>query len=215
MEKVVYNVLAMILLISLTGCRDLETELAPVSTQEVTVKTQEVVEEVPEETWESPIDGLSDDFIFGMDASSVLTEEKSGVKYYGFDGKEQDIFKTYADSGINYIRLRVWNDPYDENGNGYGGGNNDLPTAVGLNANLAARNMQAGVLHLSRMHLKSAIISKYLVEILQRNPARCTRTRCEAEFRNEVLSYSMTACVKAKTAQSTGDIAALVSGTVV
>ena len=37
MEKVVYNVLAMILLISLTGCRDLETELAPVSTQEVTV----------------------------------------------------------------------------------------------------------------------------------------------------------------------------------
>ena len=51
MEKVVYNVLAMILLISLTSCRDLETELAPVS-------TQEVVEEVPEETWESPIDGL-------------------------------------------------------------------------------------------------------------------------------------------------------------
>lgn len=142
MEKVVYNVLAMILLISLTGCRDLETELAPVSTQEVTVKTQEVVEEVPEETWESPIDGLSDDFIFGMDASSVLTEEKSGVKYYGFDGKEQDIFKTYADSGINYIRLRVWNDPYDENGNGYGGGNNDLPTAVELGKRATANGMK-------------------------------------------------------------------------
>ena len=141
-KKVVYNVLAMILLISLTGCRDLETELAPVSTQEVTVSTQEVVEEVPEETWESPIDGLSDDFIFGMDASSVLTEEKSGVKYYGFDGKEQDIFKTYADSGINYIRLRVWNDPYDENGNGYGGGNNDLPTAVELGKRATANGMK-------------------------------------------------------------------------
>ena len=74
MEKVVYNVLAMILLISLTGCRDLETELAPVSTQEVTVSTQEVVEEVPEETWESPIDGLSDDFIFGMDAKLGFVE---------------------------------------------------------------------------------------------------------------------------------------------
>ena len=33
---------------------------------------------------------------------------------------------------MNYIRLRVWNDPYDENGNGYGGGNNDLPTAIEL-----------------------------------------------------------------------------------
>ena len=26
----------------------------------------------------------------------------------------------------------MWNDPYDENGNGYGGGNNDLPTAIEL-----------------------------------------------------------------------------------
>jgi arabinogalactan endo-1,4-beta-galactosidase len=77
-----------------------------------------------------------------MDASSVLTEEKSGVKYYGFDGKEQDIFKTYADSGINYIRLRVWNDPYDENGNGYGGGNNDLPTAVELGKRATANGMK-------------------------------------------------------------------------
>ncbi len=86
----------------------------------------------PEENWMSPIEGLSDDFIFGMDASSVLVEENSGVKYYDFDGNEQDALKTFADSGINYIRLRVWNDPYDENGNGYGGGNNDLPTAIEL-----------------------------------------------------------------------------------
>ena len=33
---------------------------------------------------------------------------------------------------MNYIRLRVWNDPYDENGNGYGGGNNDVATAITL-----------------------------------------------------------------------------------
>jgi arabinogalactan endo-1,4-beta-galactosidase len=75
---------------------------------------------------------LSDDFIRGMDASSVLAEEKSGVKFFGFDGKEQDVFKTFAEAGINFIRLRVWNDPYDENGNGYGGGNNDVETAIAL-----------------------------------------------------------------------------------
>lgn len=142
MRKAVYSIAAMILLISLTGCGNSAAEHAPVTTQEVTVKTQEPAEELPEETWESPIDGLSDDFIFGMDASSVLTEEKSGVKYYDFDGNEQDIFKTFADAGINYIRLRVWNDPYDENGNGYGGGNNDLPTAIELGKRATANGMK-------------------------------------------------------------------------
>ncbi|WP_242838891.1 glycoside hydrolase family 53 protein [Butyrivibrio sp. AE3003] len=88
--------------------------------------------EVEMETWKTAIEGLAEDFIFGMDVSSLLVEEKSGVKYYDFDGNEQDALKTFADSGINYIRLRVWNDPYDENGNGYGGGNNDLPTAIEL-----------------------------------------------------------------------------------
>lgn len=75
---------------------------------------------------------ISDDFIRGMDASSVLSEERSGVKYYDFCGNEQDVFKTFADAGVNYIRLRVWNDPYDEAGNGYGGGNNDVAAAVEL-----------------------------------------------------------------------------------
>ena len=88
----------------------------------------------PEESeiYIEPIADISDDFIRGMDASSVLVEENSGVKYYNYDGEEQDVFMTLAQSGVNYIRLRVWNDPYDENGNGYGGGNNDLPTAIEL-----------------------------------------------------------------------------------
>ncbi len=79
-----------------------------------------------------PVDGISDDFYRGMDASAVLALENSGVKYYNFDGKEQDVFMTLAQAGVNYIRLRVWNDPYDENGNGYGGGNNDVATAIVL-----------------------------------------------------------------------------------
>ena len=79
-----------------------------------------------------PIADISGDFIRGMDASAVLAVENSGAKYYGFDGEEQDVFKTLAEAGVNYIRLRVWNDPYDENGNGYGGGNNDVATAIEL-----------------------------------------------------------------------------------
>lgn len=62
--------------------------------------------------------------------------------YYGYDGKEQDVFETLAQSGVNYIRLRVWNDPYDENGNGYGGGNNDLTTAMKLGVRAARYGMK-------------------------------------------------------------------------
>ena len=76
------------------------------------------------------VEGLREDFIMGMDASSVLSLEASGVKYYNFEGAEQDVFQTMAESGVNYIRVRVWNDPFDENGKGYGGGNCDINTAV-------------------------------------------------------------------------------------
>lgn len=131
---------------TLVGCGNSSEEA--VAETEVTTEAQEVTEttqvETTQETTQAnpvadvtdiyvePIEGISDDFIRGMDASAVLALENSGVKYYNFDGEEQDVFQTLSEAGVNYIRLRVWNDPYDENGNGYGGGNNDLPTAIEL-----------------------------------------------------------------------------------
>ncbi len=76
------------------------------------------------------IENLDDDFIMGMDASCVISLEASGVKYYNYDGTEQDVFLTLAESGVNYIRVRVWNDPFDSDGNGYGGGNCDINNAI-------------------------------------------------------------------------------------
>lgn len=96
-----------------------------VATEEPTVTETDVI-------YVEPVANISDDFICGMDASAVLVNENSGVKYYNYDGEEQDVFQTLAEAGVNYIRLRVWNDPYDENGNGYGGGNNDVATAIEL-----------------------------------------------------------------------------------
>lgn len=109
-----------------------ETQAA--ETDSVTTTTAYPLPEGPEEAdiYVEPVADISDDFIRGMDASAVLVEENSGVKYYNYDGEEQDVFMTLAQSGVNYIRLRVWNDPYDENGNGYGGGNNDVETAIEL-----------------------------------------------------------------------------------
>ena len=76
------------------------------------------------------VENLAEDFIFGMDASSVISLENSGVKYYNYEGQEQDVFQTLAEAGVNYIRVRVWNNPYDANGNGFGGGNCDINTAI-------------------------------------------------------------------------------------
>ncbi|MCD7724355.1 MAG: glycosyl hydrolase 53 family protein [Clostridiales bacterium] len=130
---------------ALTGCgaagQDSLSEAQTSAEAQETTETEASMEvtsfPLPESSEESeiyiePITDLSDDFIRGMDASSVLAEENSGVTYYNYDGEEQDVFMTLAQSGVNYIRLRVWNDPYDEDGNGYGGGNNDVATAVEL-----------------------------------------------------------------------------------
>ena len=91
------------------------------------------------------IDGLSEDFIKGMDVSSVLSEEASGVHYYDENGNETDVFKILADAGINYARIRVWNDPFDKDGNGYGGGNCNVETAAKLGYRAARYGMKTCV----------------------------------------------------------------------
>ncbi len=88
------------------------------------------------------VENLPEGFIFGMDISSVLAEEKSGVKYYDFDGREADLFRVLADNGINYIRVRIWNNPYDDEGHGFGGGNCDIGTAVEIGKRATACGMK-------------------------------------------------------------------------
>ena len=83
-----------------------------------------------DEVYIRKIENIPDDFIMGVDLSSVIALENSGVKFYDYDGNEEDIFKVLAESGITHIRVRVWNDPFDSNGNGYGGGNCDINTAL-------------------------------------------------------------------------------------
>lgn len=89
-----------------------------------------------------PVDGLANDFIKGMDISSIIAQEQSGVVYYDKDGHEQDIFRTLADAEVNYIRVRVWNDPYDIDGHGYGGGNCDAAKAAEIGKRAAACGMK-------------------------------------------------------------------------
>ncbi len=76
------------------------------------------------------IENIPEEFIFGMDASCVPSLEAGGVKYYDHDGVEKDVYKILAENGVNYMRVRIWNDPFDKDGNGYGGGNCDIENAV-------------------------------------------------------------------------------------
>lgn len=78
----------------------------------------------------------------GVDISSILAIEKAGVEFYNENGKKQDIFKTLSEYGVNYIRVRVWNEPYDKNGNSYGGGNCDLYTAAEIGKRAAKYDMK-------------------------------------------------------------------------
>ncbi|MCD8232324.1 MAG: glycosyl hydrolase 53 family protein [Clostridiales bacterium] len=100
----------------------------------ITVYTEVVIPE-ESEIEVRKVSGLSEDFIMGMDISTIVAEYASGVKYYDFNGNELETITDFCkfladDCGVTSIRVRVWNDPYDEEGNGYGAGNCDVDNAV-------------------------------------------------------------------------------------
>ncbi|MCT0021875.1 hypothetical protein EFM35_10670, partial [Weissella cibaria] len=69
---------------------------------------------------------MTNQAIRGVDVSSYQSLKDAGVKFYDYDGKEAPLMKVLHDQGVNYIRIRIWNDPKDANGHYYGGGNNDV-----------------------------------------------------------------------------------------
>lgn len=77
-----------------------------------------------------PIEGLSKDFVKGIDASGILALEENGVTFYNKEGNPQDFFQILADSGINYIRVCVWNSSEDDKGVSRGNGYDAVTAAV-------------------------------------------------------------------------------------
>ena len=83
--------------------------------------------------------------IRGVDISSIISIENAGVEFFDTTGNKADIFETLSQKGVNYIRVRVWNEPYDSNGNIYGGGNNDLFTAAEIGKRARLSDRSAGI----------------------------------------------------------------------
>lgn len=68
------------------------------------------------------------DFMMAVDASMIKKVLDAGGVYYNEEGREQDVFEILALNGVNYLRVRIWNDPYSPIGV-QGGGDMDLETA--------------------------------------------------------------------------------------
>ena len=81
MKKMIAVLLLLCLL--LAGCGSGRTVKVDVSSDTLYVKA---------------VENLPKDFILGMDVSSVLAEEASGVKYYNFADEEQDLFQILAET---------------------------------------------------------------------------------------------------------------------
>lgn len=80
------------------------------------------------------------EWIKGMDLSTLLEVEQCGGRFYdhGNPGDAMDILKGY---GMNLVRLRLWNDPFGEDGSSYGAGGNDIETTL----TLAKRAKEKGI----------------------------------------------------------------------
>ena len=93
-----------------------------------------------------PVENVKEDTIRGIDVSSYISimnafdylNAQNPNGNYGFKDAEgnlltrQGFFDYLASQGVNYIRVRVWNDPYNSvmTDKGYGGGDNDAAKAI-------------------------------------------------------------------------------------
>jgi len=63
--------------------------------------------------------------ILGIDTSTHFEELQKGAKYF-LDGKEINPLEAFRSNNVSVMRIRVWNNPYDEEGNPYLAGTCDV-----------------------------------------------------------------------------------------
>ena len=95
-----------------------------------------------EDFYVEKVKNLPSDFIKGADISTLIAQEESGVHYYDENGNEKDLITILAENGVNYVRVRIWNNPYDDKGHGYGAGNSDLSKAIAIGKRATAAGMR-------------------------------------------------------------------------
>ncbi|MFC4104056.1 glycosyl hydrolase 53 family protein [Paenibacillus xanthanilyticus] len=77
-----------------------------------------------------------DDFVRGVDISTLTAIEDNGGRYIDENGTERDLLDILKDRGVNYVRLRQWNAPTKS------GGYNDMEDVVRMAARVKAKGMK-------------------------------------------------------------------------
>lgn len=93
-------------------------------------------------------------YMKGADISTIKEVESLGGRFYDH-GIEKDVFVILKSYGFNAIRLRLWNDPYSEEGKPYGAGCNDLSTTIELSRRALSHGQ---VVYISRKYLKELLL---------------------------------------------------------
>ncbi|WP_434756506.1 glycosyl hydrolase 53 family protein [Paenibacillus amylolyticus] len=88
------------------------------------------------------VQGYRSDYVRGVDISTLTAIEAKGGKYLDSNGTERDLLDILMDRGVNYVRLRLWNDPQKS------GGYNDKADVI----KMAVRAKQKGLKVLLDFH---------------------------------------------------------------
>ena len=109
MKKNFINILiAILLVISITACSEITyPENLAVKPGSVAGKTFTEYEDL---NIQPVAASLSEEYMRGVDASEVKALEECGIKFYDSDNTEKDVFEIFANHGVNWVRLRIWND---------------------------------------------------------------------------------------------------------
>lgn len=89
-----------------------------------------------------PFNAMPADFIKGADISTLLEAEQHGAKFYNQNGQQQDAIAILKANGVNTVRLRLWVDPQDADGNTYGGGSNNQENTIALAKRVKAQGLK-------------------------------------------------------------------------
>lgn len=90
----------------------------------------------------APLKNVPADFIKGADISTLAEVERQGGKFFNEQNVQQDAMAILKANGVNYVRLRLWVDPKDSDGQSYGGGSNDLATTLALAKRAKAQGLK-------------------------------------------------------------------------
>jgi arabinogalactan endo-1,4-beta-galactosidase len=126
-------------------------------------------------------DGKRQDFIMGADISTINEIQKSGRKFYDLEGNEKPLMEILKENGVNWIRLRVWNDPRDEQGNWYGAGNTNKESVIIM----AKQAKEAGLKVLIDFHY-----SDFWADPGRQNLPKAWEGLDEAELKQAVYDYT-------------------------